>query len=70
MTVAEDRLILMDLLEHFTQKEFVYTNQWRVGELVIWDNTATLYRAQYFDLSERLEFRRATTSDALQTATV
>lgn len=70
MTVAEDRLILMDLLEHFTQKEFVYTNQWRVGDLVIWDNTATLYQAQYFDLSERLEFRRATTSDALQTATV
>ena len=70
MTVAEDRLILMDLLEHFTQKEFVYTNQWRVGDLVIWDNTATLYQAQYFDLSERLEFRRATTSNALQTATV
>ena len=70
MTVAEGRLIFMDLLQHATQKEFVYAHQWRVGALLIWVNTATVCRGRYFDLSERRELRRATTSEKSQTATV
>ncbi|HSV78931.1 MAG TPA: TauD/TfdA family dioxygenase, partial [Ramlibacter sp.] len=38
MTVAEGRILLLDLLEHATQREFVYQHHWQVGDLVMWDN--------------------------------
>jgi len=63
MTVPEGRMLLMDLLEHATQRQFVYQHHWQVGDLVMWDNRAVLHRGRRFDLSERRELRRATTED-------
>lgn len=63
MTIAEGRMLIMDLLEHATQREFVYRHQWQVGDLVMWDNTATVHRGRHFDLAERRELRRATTEE-------
>ncbi|HLX79077.1 MAG TPA: TauD/TfdA family dioxygenase [Burkholderiales bacterium] len=63
MTVPEGRMLLMDLLEHATQRQFVYQHRWQVGDLVMWDNRAVLHRGRRFDLSERREMRRATTED-------
>jgi alpha-ketoglutarate-dependent 2,4-dichlorophenoxyacetate dioxygenase len=63
MVLAESRLLVMDLLEYATQRAFVYSHQWQVGDLVMWDNTATVHRGRYFDLSERRELRRATTQE-------
>lgn len=63
MVLAESRLLVMDLLEHATQRAFVYTHHWQVGDLVMWDNTATVHRGRYFDLSVRRELRRATTQE-------
>ena len=63
MVLAESRLLVMDLLEHATQRNFVYSHSWQVGDLVMWDNTATVHRGRYFDLSERRELRRATTQE-------
>ena len=66
MTLAEGRMLLMDLLEHATQREFVYRHKWAVGDLVMWDNTATLHRGRYFDFAQRRELRRATTEEVAQ----
>ena len=63
MTLAEGRMLLMDLLEHATQRRFVYQHHWQVGDLVIWDNTATVHRGRYYDLAQRRELRRATTEE-------
>ena len=65
MTTAEGRMLLMDLLEHATQREFVYRHHWRVGDLVMWDNTATLHRGRHYDLAQRRELRRATTEEVV-----
>jgi alpha-ketoglutarate-dependent 2,4-dichlorophenoxyacetate dioxygenase len=63
-SVPEGRLLLRDLTEHATQPEFVYRHAWRVGELVIWDNRATMHRARPFDdFTPRRELRRVTTLD-------
>lgn len=62
-TVAEGRMLLQDLLEHATQPAFVYKHKWRVNDLVIWDNRATLHRGRRFDLTQRREMRRSTTLD-------
>ena len=62
--VPEGRLLLRDLIEHATQVGFVYRHVWRVGDLVIWDNRATMHRARPFDdASHRRELRRVTTLD-------
>ena len=64
LPVPEGRLLLMDLMEHATQKRFVYSHVWRPDDFVIWDNRATMHRAQPFD-DKRFarELRRITTLD-------
>jgi alpha-ketoglutarate-dependent 2,4-dichlorophenoxyacetate dioxygenase len=62
--VPEGRLLLRDLIEHATQPRFVYRHAWRVGDLVIWDNLATMHRGRPFDDdAHRRELRRVTTLD-------
>jgi alpha-ketoglutarate-dependent 2,4-dichlorophenoxyacetate dioxygenase len=63
---AESRMFLADLLEHATQRERVYVHQWQVGDLVIWDNRATLHRGRRYDMSERRELRRTTINDTAE----
>ena len=41
---AESAVVLADLLEHATQRQFVYVHRWRPGDLVIWDNRVLLHR--------------------------
>ncbi len=57
---AEARMYLADLLEHATQRERVYVHRWQPGDLVIWDNRATLHRGRRYDIGERRELRRTT----------
>ena len=53
-----------ELIEHATRPEFVYRHAWRVADLVIWDNRATMHRARPFDdTRHRRELRRVTTLD-------
>jgi alpha-ketoglutarate-dependent 2,4-dichlorophenoxyacetate dioxygenase len=62
--VPEGRLLLRELIEHATQPRFVYSHAWRPGDLVIWDNLATMHRGRPFDdLAHRRELRRVTTLD-------
>lgn len=60
---AESRIFLSDLLEHATQREFVYSHAWEVGDTVMWDNRSTLHRGRRYDLNERRELRRTTIND-------
>jgi alpha-ketoglutarate-dependent 2,4-dichlorophenoxyacetate dioxygenase len=69
--VPEGRLLLRDLMEHATQPERVYRHSWRAGDLVIWDNRATMHRARPFeDTTYRRELRRVTTLDIAEPAAV
>lgn len=61
--VADGRLLLSDLHEHATQREFVYRHEWRVGDVVIWDNRCTMHRGRPHDESQPRDLRRATTLD-------
>lgn len=61
--VAEGRMLLLELLEHATQRELIYRHEWRVGDLVIWDNRATIHRGRRFDITQPRELRRTTTND-------
>jgi len=59
-TIPEARMFLRDLTEHATQREFVYSHPWRPGDLLIWDNRATMHRARRFDRTEIRDVRRTT----------
>ena len=59
--VEKGRALLRELTEHATQREFVYTHEWREGDLVIWDNRCTMHRATRFeDDTLRRDLRRTT----------
>jgi len=61
LPVAEGRLLIRDLMDHATQPQFVYTHQWQVGDLLIWDNRCTVHRARPFDeAGYQRDMRRAT----------
>ncbi|HMD62763.1 MAG TPA: TauD/TfdA family dioxygenase, partial [Stellaceae bacterium] len=45
MPEAEGAALLDQLLQHATQRRFVYAHRWRRGDLVMWDNRCLLHRA-------------------------
>ena len=65
--VADGRLLLWDLTAHATQRQFVYSHTWRVGDLVIWDNRVTMHRGRPHDEAQPRDLRRATTLDTAST---
>lgn len=57
--VPEARAFIRDLAEHATQRQFVYAHEWRVGDMVMWDNRTVMHRARAFrDLKEKRDLRR------------
>lgn len=64
MNVPDGKMLVRELIEHATQKEFVYELKWQVGDLMIWDNRCTLHRGRpYDDTLHRRDLRRATLED-------
>lgn len=58
--LPEASIFLQDLLEHATQRRFVYAHEWRLGDLVIWDNRQTMHRARPFPVEQPRDMRRTT----------
>jgi alpha-ketoglutarate-dependent 2,4-dichlorophenoxyacetate dioxygenase len=63
--VPEGRVLLNDLMEFATQREFVYRHSWQRGDLVMWDNRCTMHRVREYDeVNHRRELRRVMVQDA------
>jgi alpha-ketoglutarate-dependent 2,4-dichlorophenoxyacetate dioxygenase len=55
------RALLDELTQFATQERFVYSHKWRVGDIVMWDNLATMHRATPFeDTKYKRDMRRVT----------
>lgn len=63
MPVPEGRALAHELVEHIGQREHVYSHKWQPGDLVMYDNRATVHRGRRFIHSERREMRRVETTD-------
>jgi alpha-ketoglutarate-dependent 2,4-dichlorophenoxyacetate dioxygenase len=61
--MPEARAFLMDLVEHATQRKFVYAHVWRQHDLVIWDNRVTMHRARRYDSTQVRDMRRTTVTN-------
>lgn len=58
------RALVDEMIQHATQRQFVYTHRWRVGDLVMWDNRCTMHRGTPFaDLRFPRDVQRATVED-------
>ena len=49
----EGKVLLEELIAHATDARFVWKHQWRVGDLVMWDNRCTMHRRTPFDDRQR-----------------
>lgn len=65
MPIPEARMLLRDLMEHATRREFVYTHRWTVGDLVMWDDRCTMHRAREYDMALVRDMHRTTVSDGV-----
>lgn len=61
LTDTDSRALLKELLEHTTSAPYVYSHFWKQGDLVVWDNLATLHTASPCDSfrHRRLLYRAA-----------
>jgi alpha-ketoglutarate-dependent taurine dioxygenase len=50
VTPPKSAEILIGLREWATSEQFSYSHEWKVGDLVMWDNTGTMHRAEPYDL--------------------
>jgi taurine dioxygenase len=58
LELAESEALLDQLWEHATKPEFAWAHQWRVGDLVMWDNRCTMHRRDPFDNASRRVMHR------------
>lgn len=64
----EATLMIRELMEFATQREFVHRFAWRQFDLVMWDNRCTMHRATPFeDRAHARDMRRVTLKDSRPT---
>ena len=66
--IPEARDLIRDLVEHATQRQFVYSHTWKQYDLIIWDNAQTMHRVRRFDEREPRDMRRTTVAGTSMTA--
>ena len=59
-SLEEGRKLLEELYQFATQPRFIYSHQWQVGDLLIWDNRCTLHRGTPFPYFKYKRDLRAT----------
>tara|TARA_A100001037_G_scaffold102278_1_gene93057 strand:+ start:474 stop:1304 length:831 start_codon:yes stop_codon:yes gene_type:complete len=54
----ESRALVDTLANHVTRPEFIWTHEWRVGDLVMWDNRPTMHGRGRFPSDQRRLMKR------------
>jgi taurine dioxygenase len=66
LPLEESEALLDALWAHATRPELVWTQQWQLGDLILWDNRCTMHRRDSFDPStRRLMYRTQITGEAV-----
>ena len=53
LSLEESEIFLDELWAHAIQEQFCYTHRWSKGDVVVWDNRATVHRRDGFDPESR-----------------
>jgi len=62
LDAARGQALVERLRAHLLQPRFAYTHRWQVGDIVYWDNQATLHARTAFDAGERRVLKRISLS--------
>lgn len=68
LDLAESEALLDELWSFATREENAYRHSWRVGDVLMWDNRATMHRRDPFDAASRRLMRRTQVKGATQPA--
>ena len=58
LSLADSEALLDALWEHATRDEFTWYQQWRAGDLILWDNRCVMHRRDAFDPALRRVMHR------------
>jgi len=56
----EGDALLGRLMAHATGPHYVYRHEWRIGDVLVWDNTGTAHRVLPFDMDSGRRLSRVT----------
>ena len=54
-------------MKHATRRNYVHTQHWRLGDVLMWDNRRTMHRGRWHDPAEVRDMHRTTVSDEVPT---
>ena len=60
MAESEGYALIARLRAWMTQPRYVYRHEWRMGDVLMWDNTGTLHRVLPFDRTSDRRLHRVT----------
>ncbi len=60
LSVEESEALLNALWAHATQQAFTYHHEWKVGDILVWDNRCTMHHRNAFDPNARRIMHRTT----------
>jgi len=60
MDIAAGNMLMCELMEWSTQDRYVFTHNWSEGDFIIFDNTGTMHRAEWYPLDSKRLMRRTT----------
>lgn len=58
LSLEESDALLDELWAHASRDEFTFCQEWKVGDVILWDNRATLHRRESFDAASRRRMHR------------
>ena len=53
LPLAESEALLDEIWSYATRPELAWYNEWRIGDVVLWDNRCTMHRRDPFDAAAR-----------------
>ena len=71
MPKEEGRQLIRDLIAHATQPQYVFSVDWNVGDMVIWDNLCSMHRGgEYAYDTYKRDMRRTTVREGTEPHTM
>ena len=68
LSVKDSEALLDEIWAHTVNPEFTWTQEWQVGDMIVWDNRCTMHRATPFnEMNVRRVLHRTTVSDGVNT---
>jgi alpha-ketoglutarate-dependent 2,4-dichlorophenoxyacetate dioxygenase len=67
MDKDEGRALIKQLIEHCTQPQYVFSVEWNVGDMVIWDNLCSMHKGGDYDYGRyKRDMRRTTVREGTE----